>query len=218
MAISKYALLKKEVSSLINSVKSEETWLADEHIDHAQAMLAKQFKEIGGCQSVCVFEADGCQFVGTPDRNFIQIMNIAGNHWITVSNIGCDKDAVVIHDSLYGNIDASVKEKFVKQMAYMIAPTSKEMALEWADIQKQVGGSDCGLFTIAVATSLYCGVLPQECFWDQTRMRKHLCDCFDKGVMFEFPKTSQRMSSQREDSNCLPLQTAMFREPVDGTM
>ena len=54
MAISKYALLKKEVSSLINSVKSEGTWLADEHIDHAQALLAKQFKEIGGLPiSVC---------------------------------------------------------------------------------------------------------------------------------------------------------------------
>ena len=113
---------------------------------------------------MCVFEPDECQFVGTPDRNFIQIMNIAGNHWITVRNIGCDKGAVVIYDSLYENIDASVKEKFVKQMAYMIAPTSKKMALEWADIQKQVGGSDCGLFAIAVATSLCCGVLPRECF------------------------------------------------------
>ena len=54
-----------------------------------------------------------------------------------------------------------------------------------------MGGSDCGLFAIAVATSLCCGVLPQECFWDQRRMRKHLCDCFDKGVMFEFPKWSK---------------------------
>ena len=53
-------------------------------------------------------------------------MNIAGNHWIIVSNIGCDKDAVVIYDSLYENIDASVKEKFVKQMAYMIAQHLKK--------------------------------------------------------------------------------------------
>ena len=130
---------------------------------------------------MCVFEPGGCQFVRTTDRNFIQIMNIAGNH----------KDAVVIYDSLYENIDASVKEKFVKQMAYMIAPTSKEMYLEWADIQKQVRGSDCGLFAIAVATNLCCGVLLQECFWHQSRRRKHLCDCFDKGVMFEFPKWSK---------------------------
>ena len=107
-------------------------------------------------------------------------MNIAGNHWITVSNIGSDKGAVVIYNSLYENIDASVKEKFVKEIAYMIAPSYKEMALEWVDIQKQVVGSDCGRFAIAVATSLCCGVLPQECFWYQSRMRKHLCDCFDK--------------------------------------
>ena len=55
-------------------------WLSDEHIDLAQAMLAKQFNNSGSLQTVSIFIPKGCQLVNTPEQNFVQILNIGGNH------------------------------------------------------------------------------------------------------------------------------------------
>ena len=70
----------KNVKKLASNALNKGKWLSDEHIDHAQAMLAKQFEHIGGLQAVCIFVPDGCQCVGTPEKNFVQMLNIAGNH------------------------------------------------------------------------------------------------------------------------------------------
>ena len=120
------ANLKRNVKQLINKIENGK-WLSDEHIDHAQAMLAKQYPGIGGLHAVCVFEPEGCQKVGTPEQDFIQVVNVSGNHWVTVSNVGCPKDTVAINDSLYDDVSAMGKEKFLTQVAYMLMSTSKCM-------------------------------------------------------------------------------------------
>ena len=171
-------------------------WIADEQIDHTQAMLASQFSNIGGLQPVCIFEPKGCQRVGTPKNNFVQILNVSGNHWITVSDIGCPKDTAVVYDSLHCGNESSYQDKFLRQMAYMLMPRSRHMTLLTADIQKQEGNSDCGLFAVAVATSLCCGVLPQDNTWKQSEMRKHLARCFIEGVLTEFPTSSRSRNHQ----------------------
>lgn len=185
----KPATLKKDISQLLPIIQSGE-WLSDEHIDHAQAMLKKHFPYIGGLQAVWVFISEGCQSVGTPQEDFVQILIIGGNHWITVSNIGCPKDTITIYDSLYNDISPSCKAKFLRQMAYMLMPTSKHVTLQWADMQKQKGGSDCGLYAIAVATSLCFGILPQDFAWEQGKMRHHLSMCFQQGDLSLFPQSS----------------------------
>ena len=168
-------------------IKSGE-WLTDEHIDHAQAILAKHFPYIGGLQAVWVFISEGCQSLGTPKEEFIQIINVTGNHWITVSNIGNPKDTITIYDSLYGDINPSYKAKFLRQIAYMVMATSSQITLQWADTQKQKGTSDCGLFAIAAATSLCYGISPQYCTWEQEKMREHLSECFERGDLVLFPQ------------------------------
>ena len=109
------ANLKRNVKQLINKIENGK-WLSDEHIDHAQAMLAKQYPGIGGLHAVCVFEPEGCQKVGTPGQDFIQVVNVSGNHWVTVSNVGCPEDTVAIYDSLYDDVSAMGKEKFLTQL------------------------------------------------------------------------------------------------------
>jgi hypothetical protein len=74
----KKANLMKNNTRLLPDIQNGE-WLSDEHIDHAQAMLAKQFPGIGGLQAVCVFAPEGCQRVGTPEQSFVQVLNVAGN-------------------------------------------------------------------------------------------------------------------------------------------
>ena len=175
-------------------------WLTDEHIDGAQAMLAKHFPYIGGLQAVWVFISEGCQSVGMPKEEFVQILNIAGNHWIMVSNVGCPKDTITVYDSLYSDVHPSSRAKFLRQMAYMLMPTSKHVTLQWADMQKQVGGNDCGLFAIAVATCLCYGILPEDCVWKQEEMRDHLSKCLKGGELTLFPqlpKVRQHQSHAR---------------------
>ena len=181
------AVLVTEISKLLPAIHSGE-WLTDEHIDNAQAILAKHFPYIGGLQAVWVFISEGCQSLGTPEQEFIQIINVSGNHWITVSNIGNPKDTITIYDSLYADVSPSYKAKFLRQIAYMLMATSSHITLQWAEVQKQKGTSDCGLFAIAAATSLCYGVLPQYCSWEQEKMREHLVTCFKRGDFTLFPQ------------------------------
>ena len=159
-------------------------------------MLSKQFSKIGGFQPVRVFAPEGCQRVGTPESDFIQILNINGNHWLTISNCGCPKDTAVIYDSLNNSGIESYNNKLLRQISYMLMPRSKQMTLLCADIQKQVGTSDCGLFAIAVATSLCCGVLPQNCKLKQGKMPDHLVNCFSERVLTGFPKSGRTRNHQ----------------------
>ena len=191
----KKANLMKNNTRLLPDIQNG-AWLSDEHIDHAQAMLAKQFPGIGGLQAVCVFAPEGCQRVGTPEQSFVQVLNVGGNHWIIISNVGCPKDSVVIYDSLYNTINASCKQKVLRQIAYMLMPVSEHMTLLWEDIQKQEGTSDCGLFALAVATSLCCDGLPQDCDWQQEVMRGHLVKCIEAGVISSFPMSNTSRNHQ----------------------
>ncbi|CAB4042278.1 COMPASS component SPP1, partial [Paramuricea clavata] len=181
------ALKYKDFPKLLPVIESRE-WLTDEHIDNAQAILAENFPHIGGLQATWVFISEECQSVGTPKEDFVQIVNVCGNHWITLSNIGCPKDTVTLYDSLYNNLDSASKAKLHKQIAYMLMPTSKHLTIQWADMQKQTGTCDCGLFAIAAATSLCYGILPQDCYWEQESMRDHLCMCFQQGDLALFPQ------------------------------
>ena len=217
----KSAVPKKNIAGLVPVIQSGK-WLEDEQIDHAQAMLAKQFTSIGGLQPVCIFEPQGCQRVGTPENAFVQILNVNDNHWITMSNIGCPKDTAVIYDSLHHDIN-SYDDKLLRQMAYMLIPRSRHMTLFTADMEKHVGTSDCGLFATAAATSLCLGLLPQNCKWKQEKMREHLIRCFEGGVLKEFPKLSKTRDHQcylesKEVQVFLPLSTAICRNSVHGTV
>lgn len=182
------ALKHQNVHKLLPVIESGD-WLTDEHIDNAQAILAQHFPYIGGLQATWVFISEECQSVGTPKDDFVQIVNVYGNHWVTISNIGCPKDTVTLYDSLYSNLDSASKAKLQKQIAYMLMPMSSHLKIKWADMQKQTGTCDCGLFAIAVATSLCFGILPQDCNWEQEKMRDHLSICFKQGDLALFPES-----------------------------
>lgn len=55
------------------------------------------------------------------------------------------------------------------------------------DCQKQVGSSDCGLFAVAVATTLCLSQVPGCVIWDQKLMCQHLLRCFEHETMAPFP-------------------------------
>ena len=103
-------------------MSTDGSWLDDGHIDHAQALLSHQYPQIGGFQSACVFEPDGCQQVGKPKGHFVQILNLSGNHWATVSNINCPKDTVAVYDSMNNSPPKAGKNKLLKPFACLLVP------------------------------------------------------------------------------------------------
>ena len=56
-----------------------------------------------------------------------------------------------------------------------------------AIVQKQINGSDCGVFAIANAMAIVSGLDPQKQKYIIPQMRQHLHDCLSSKHMSEFP-------------------------------
>ena len=134
--VTKWATCNHEVAQLQLSMSTDDSWLDNGHIDHAQAFLSHQYPQIGGFQSACVFKPEGCQQVGKPEGHFVQILNLPGNHWATVSNINCPKDTVAVYDSMNNSPPSAGKNKLLKHLACLVVP-KKTLKIEWVDIQKK---------------------------------------------------------------------------------
>ena len=75
----------KNSEKLVMSIMKEDYWLTDEHIDHAQWLLSKQFPGAKGLHSVLAFESNPPK-VQKGDKDFVQVLHVGGNHWVTVSH------------------------------------------------------------------------------------------------------------------------------------
>ena len=96
------------------------------------------------------------------------------------SSVGCIKDSVNIYDSLYTSFDETTKA-----IASSLFRTRIKMHME--PLQKQVGGTDCGLFAIAVATAIAHGKDPSQSQFKQNQIRDHLLNCFKNKYITLFP-------------------------------
>ena len=121
---------------------------------------------------------------------FIQIIN-TGNHWVCLSTISTTSspDTVKIFDSLYQNTNSTAVEHACRMLMY---PGDKVTFIN-EKVQRQVGGSDCGLFSLAFATDLCHGIDPTNQNYNQGSMRQHYVNCIENGAMSPFPKTEKRV-------------------------
>lgn len=166
--------------------------LTDEHMDHCSFLLKKQHPHVDGLQRMSVFESQGCQRVGTPQDRFVQVL-LVGCHWITVSNMLCQHPGeILVYDSIYDRTPKSYRKEFLAKVGWLLHTAAPQITLMWPDVSKQRGNKDCGLFALANAGALCEGVPPEECDWDQARMRLHLTSCFRSGAMSLFPCRKQR--------------------------
>ena len=161
--------------------------LTDEHMDHSSFLMKKQHPLVDGLQRMAVFESRQCQRVGTPQGKFVQVL-LVGSHWVTVSNVFCENAGeIMVYDSFYSQVPASYKSTFVAKICWMLHTPALHVTLMWPAVTKQMGNKDCGLFALANAVALCEGVRPEECEWDQPRLRSHLISCFKRGQMSHFP-------------------------------
>ena len=78
-------LSDKDVETLENG------WLTDEYMLKANNVLKKDF-------------------MGYPSSSeFVQVLHVNGNHWITISNIGVSDQSVNVYNSLYNGINQATK-------------------------------------------------------------------------------------------------------------
>ena len=70
---------------LAETMMQQNYWLTDEHMDHAQWLISRQFPEVKGFHLVLAFESQSPK-VEKGLKGFVQIMNTGGSRWVTVIN------------------------------------------------------------------------------------------------------------------------------------
>ena len=120
-------------------------------------------------------------------KDVVQILNVTNAHWICISNRDCKPGNVKVYDSLRsGDLPMSVKEVITA----LIKCDKKKNFLLFPEVQQQPDSSNCGLFVLAYATTLYEGKDPTKTKYDFPRMQTHFLDCLQKKKFIAFPSTS----------------------------
>ena len=152
--------------------------------------MEKQFPQYDGFRSTVCVSANRADII---KGESIQVININSNHWICVY-INDNKDTVDIYDSLYSNI----KVKLVDDVLELIQSSEHRVTFRNMMMQSQDGYSDCGVFAIAVATSLCYKEDPTVVRWKVGLMRMHLLKCIEGGRMEPFPQARKDLRCQRK--------------------
>lgn len=184
-------------------------WLTDAVINCAQNLLKECYPHIGGLQDTGLGETLA---YAIESGEFIQIFNVRGNHWVTVSNIGCSRNHYNVYDSIRGDLSSRAKE----QLCALIFSSAKEITLDFPNVQCQRGGSDCGLFSIAFTASLCTGSDPENLQYNQKCFRDHLLGCIEKRHITPFPSTMKKRSHSSH-YQVVPLY-CQCRQPERGRM
>ena len=158
------------------------TELSNLHINVAQRILKEQFSHINELESTLL---QGKRQMLTEDmvKNKLQIIHcLERHHWITASTVN---NEVTIMDSLFKSIDQETK----LTISNLFQPTgsSNQLKIKLIKTQRQKGNKDCGLFAIAMATTIACGKSPSKVTFCQESMRAHLVSCLNKQNFSLFP-------------------------------
>ena len=140
-------------------------WMNDNVIFAAEKLLKQQHPHVCGLQDPMLQLTS--TFEVMRNKQFVQILNCAGNHWIIISTMDCNPGTVNVYDSmnlpLTNDLEVTVADLLCIPEQYII--------LKHVKMQYQIGASDCGLFAIASACAICNGENPAEIKFDQ-RLRK----------------------------------------------
>ena len=151
--------------------------LNDEHINFAQKLLKARFPCLNGLRSTLLQSHKQ----SLPESEQVgQIVHSRGNHWIALSSLNSSDRTVNVYDSLYDTLDGNTEDIINS----LFRPHF--IKLKMVPSQRQEGGRDCGLFSIANVTALAFGINLTTINFDQAAMR-HLIQCMEKHNLTPFP-------------------------------
>ena len=107
---------------------------------------------------------------------------IERNHWIVAARIGSCYNSINVYDSLYKSIDKDTKQAILNMFKKV-----GQVKINSVNMQTQRGGTDCGVFAIAIATFLGYGDDPTKLKFQQENLREHLLKCLESGTLTVFP-------------------------------
>ena len=151
--------------------------LTDNHMLKANTIFKKEYPDVDGFQDTLLQQNFSW---AVPSSEFVQVLHVNGNHWITISNIGISDNSVNVYDSLYNGITQTTKELISKYVH------KDRIKLNIINVQQQENDSDCGVFAIAFAKCLLEGKDPS--LYDFVNPRKHLAQFLPEGIIPPFPK------------------------------
>ena len=200
--------------------------LNDRIINVAMTLMRNSTCEqgIGGLQDAIIGSARRFSDSGGTQPGFVQIINVCGNLWITVSNLPSSLVQTCIYES-YLELNVKKEQKKVSypltvdKAASELAKRDKCFTMLVEEIQQQVGGDDCGLFAIAFAVMLCFNEDPCKATYDQNIMRRELVTSFE-AMDFEKYKTSMATRDNSKQPKVLYEWTCQVHctchRPVNG--
>ena len=145
-------------------------------------------------------QADSFSMVPQP-CNQVEVLQVNGNQWIAISNIGCHASTINVYDSMHGNLS----KKTSRLVADLLQSPLKVIEVRYIDTQWQSGASDCGLFALANVTAPCNGQDPSVINFDQSKMRQHFLQCIDTGLLTPFPIRNIRRKVQQPRIENIPI-------------
>ena len=167
-------------------------WLTATHISAANYLLRSQFPSQNGLQDTCVLKQSGI-WSSNPD-GFVQIVHISLGHWACLSNKFSPEGSVDLFDSLHTVPEED--DTILPQVCSILHTPEPTITTNVVNVGLQEGGSDCGLFAIAMAYDLCAGVDPVTRMYVQSEMRSHLHSCINNKRLKPFPSTSRNFKER----------------------
>ena len=112
----------------------------------------------------------------------------------------CHWACVLIHEnqmSLYNSAYTSVSADTFQVVARLVKCAEPSFQIQVMNISRQRGAVDCGLYAIAVLTSLAFDQDPTTLVYDQQAMRPHLITSFEKMKIAPFPVQKHRRPADK---------------------
>ena len=102
------------------------------------------------------------------------------DHWIVASTLFSRSDQVKVYDSVFTTIDKETKAVISNLYGPKVLP-------RLGSINKQKGSTDCGLFAVAITTTLALGLDPAGITYHPSGLHCHLVKCLETGKFTMFP-------------------------------
>ena len=114
----------------------------------------------------------------------------------------CYNSAHYVYDSL---CKPKIMLDIVKQVASYLYYDRSNISLVTRSVQQQKNGVDCGLFSVAFASTFAFGGDPSTATYDAALLRDYLIKCFDNKIMVEFPVTKKCVIKCRSYTSIVEL-------------
>ena len=162
-------------------------WLTATHISAANTLLKSQFPSQNGLHDTCVLKQRGVWM--SHSDGLVQIVHISAGHWACLSNKFSSEGNVELFDSLHTAPEEG--DTIITQACSIVRTQMPSLTINVMNVGRQEGGSDCGLYAIAMAYDLCAGVDPVCKKYVQSKMRSHLHDCIHTQQLKPFPSTDR---------------------------